>query len=104
MLALTLGSTLACTKPDDRITQSVKDRLSADQIVQHYHFDVTTDQKVVTIAGTVDTSVAKDQALQIVRGTPGVVDILDHVSVRANQATYGWLEKSQGAIGTAGHR
>ena len=104
MLAVTLGSTLACANPDDRITQSVKDRLAADQIVHGYHLDVTTDQKVVTITGTVDTTVAKDEAMSIVRNTPGIVDIRDHMSVRDNEGTYGWLKKSTGAIGTAGHR
>ena len=103
-LALTLGSTLACTKADDLITRSVMNRLAADPIVQHYHLGVSTDQKVVTITGTVDTSVAKDEAMKIVRSTPGIVDILDHMSVRDNEATYGWLKKSNGAIGTAGHR
>jgi len=103
-LALTLGSTLACSKPDERITQSVKDRLAADSIVHGYRIDVTTDQKVVSVAGTVDTTVAKDQALSIVRGTPGVLDVRDHISVRDNEATYGWLKKSSGAIGTTGRR
>ena len=103
-LALMLGSTLACTKADDSMTQSIKDRLAANQIVHGYHLDVSTDQKVVTITGTVDTTVAKDEAMAIVRSTQGIVDIRDHMSVRDNEATYGWLKKSSGAIGTAGRR
>ena len=95
-------STTACTKPDDRITKAVQDRLAADQIVHGYHLRVTTDQKVVTIAGVVDTSVAKDQALTVVRTTPGVVDVRDQLGIRDNEATYGWLKKSTGAIGTSG--
>ena len=102
-LALVLAvCSAACTKADDRITKTVKDRLAADQIVHGYHLAVTTDRKVVSVAGTVDTTVAKEQALSIVRGTPGIVDVRDHISVRDNEATYGWLKKSTGAIGTSG--
>jgi hypothetical protein len=101
---LALLASAACTKPDDRQTKAVQDRLASDQIVRGYHLDVKTDQKVVSLSGTVDTSVAKDQALAIARGTTGVVDVRDHIAVRANEGTKGWLNKSNGAIGTSGHR
>ena len=101
VLALVAGS--ACTKTDDRLTKTVQGRLASDAIVRSYHLDVTTDQRVVSLSGTVETSAAKDQALAIARGTSGVADVRDHVAVRANEATKSWLKKSDGAIGTAGH-
>jgi BON domain len=101
---LALVASAACTKPDERLTKAVQDRLASDQIVRGYHLDVNTDQKVVSISGTVDTSVAKDQALSIVKGTPEVVEVRDHIAVRANEGTKSWLNKSNGAIGTSGRQ
>src|SRR6188508_3432708 len=50
---LALVASAACTKPDERLTKAVQDRLASDQIVRAYHLDVNTDQKVVSISGTV---------------------------------------------------
>ena len=102
LISLTLAAATACTKADDRITKTVQERLGADPIVHGYHLDVKTDQKVVSLSGTVDTSVAKEQALEIAKGTSGVIDVRDHIAVRENAATNSWLKKSNGAIGTAG--
>lgn len=104
LISLALAATSACTKADDRITTSIRERLSADPIVHGYRLDVKTDQKVVSLSGTVDTSVAKEQALAIAKGTSGVIEVRDHIAVRGNAATAGWLKKSNGAIGTAGRR
>ena len=79
-------------------------RFAADPIVKSYHLDVSSEQKVVSVKGTVDTSVAKDQALTLARTTTGVVDVQDHVAVRDNEGTRGWLNRSSGAIGTSGIR
>ena len=86
------------------MTKAVQDRLASDQIVRGYHIDVHTDQRVVSLSGTVSTSVAKDQALTLAKATPGVVEIRDHIAIRDNEGTKAWLKKSNGAIGTAGHR
>ena len=102
--ALALVTTAACTQTDADVTKAVEDRLAADPVVKSYHLGVSSEQKVVSIAGTVDTSAAKDQALQIARGTTGVVDVRDHIAVRSNEGTKSWLNRSSGAIGTAGKR
>jgi hypothetical protein len=100
--AFALVASAACTKTDDKLTKAVEDRLAADQIVRGYHLDVNTDQRVVSLSGTVETSVAKDQALELARGTTGVVEVRDHIAVRDNEGTKAWLRKSNGAIGTSG--
>jgi hypothetical protein len=103
--ALALVATAACTQTDADVTKAVQDRLASDLIVKSYHLDVSTEQKVVSIKGSVNTSAAKDQALQIARGTTGVVDVQDHIAVRDNEGTKGWLNRwSSGAIGTGGKR
>lgn len=101
---LALVATAACTQSDADLAKNVQDRLASDPIVKSYHLDVSSEQKVVSIAGTVNTSAAKDQALQIARGTTGVVDVRDHIAVRDNEGTRGWLNRSSGAIGTSGTR
>lgn len=102
--ALALVASAACTKTDDRVTKAVQDRLASDPIVRGYHLDVKTDQRVVSLSGTVETSVAKDQALTLAKSTPGVAEVRDHVAVRDNAGTASWLKKSNGTIGTSGHR
>lgn len=101
---LALVATAACTQSDADLAKSVQDRFASDPIVKSYHLDVSSEQKVVSIAGTVNTSAAKDQALQIARGTTGVVEVRDHIAVRDNEGTRGWLNRSSGAIGTSGTR
>jgi len=102
--ALAFLAMAACTQTDADVTKAVQDRLASDPIVKSYHLDVKSEQKVVSLAGTVDTSAAKDQALQVARGTAGVVDVRDHIAIRDNEGTKGWLNRSSGAIGTAGRR
>ena len=104
LAAVALVASAACTKADDRLTKAVQDRLASDQIVHGYHFDVKTEQRVVSLSGTVETSVAKDQALTLAKTTPGVLEVRDHVAIRDNAGTASWLKKSNGTIGTAGHR
>ena len=101
---LVLVVTAACTQSDADLAKAVQDRFAADPIVRSYHLDVSSEKKVVSIKGTVSTSVAKDQALQIARGTTGVVDVQEHIAVRDNEGTRGWLNRSSSAIGTSGRR
>jgi osmotically-inducible protein OsmY len=100
MLALVV--TAGCTQTDAELAKAVQDRFASDAIVRSYHLEVSSDKKVVSIKGTVDTSVAKDQALQIARGTAGVVELQDHIAVRDAEGTRSWLNRSSGAIGTRG--
>ncbi|HXD15648.1 MAG TPA: BON domain-containing protein [Vicinamibacterales bacterium] len=102
--ALAFVGFAGCTTTDDKLTKEIEGRLASDQIVHGYHLDVKTEQKVVSLSGTVETSVAKDQALAVARGTSGVVDVRDHIAVRANEATKSWLKKSTDAVGTSGRR
>jgi hypothetical protein len=101
---VTCLTTAACTQSDADLAKAVQDRFAADPIVRSYHLDVSSEKKVVSIKGTVDTSAAKDQALQIARGTTGVADVQEHIAVRDNEGTRTWLNRSSGAIGTSGTR
>ena len=73
--------TLACAETDPGITTAVKSRLTADDTVKAYQIDVDTNDRVVTLTGTVDTAAAKTQAVAIARQTDGVLEVVDRIAV-----------------------
>jgi hypothetical protein len=66
--------TVACAQTDAGITTAVKSKLAADDTVKAYQVNVTTDNKVVTLEGEVDSAAAETMAIQIARDTDGVRD------------------------------
>jgi osmotically-inducible protein OsmY len=81
--------TVACAQTDAGITTNVKTKLAADDTVKAYQIDVDTRNGVVTLSGAVETAAAKDQAIQIARGTDGVRDVIDQLRVGEAAATAG---------------
>lgn len=71
----------ACAQTDAGITTKVKTKLAADSTVKASQIDVDTKNKVVTLTGTVESQAAKDQAVTIARGTTGVADVVDNLTV-----------------------
>lgn len=86
-----LVMTLACSQTDVGITTNIKAKFAADDIVNAYQVDVTTSDGVVTLSGDVETSVARDQAIQIARETEGVRNVVDRLRVSQAAATTGFL-------------
>lgn len=70
-----------CAQTDPGITAVVKGKLAADNDVKAYQIDVDTNNKVVTLSGTVDTATAKARAVEIARGTDGVANVVDNLTV-----------------------
>jgi len=83
MAGMSLG--LACSSTDAGLTSKVKSKLVADTAVKAYKIDVDTRDKVVTLTGSVDTQVEKDQAMRLARDTKGVRDVVDMISVRTTE-------------------
>ena len=96
--ALGLVFTVACSQSDSGITTKVKTAMAADPIVKAYQVDVTTENKVVTLTGDVETTAAKEQAARIARQTDGVRDVIDRLRVNDTAATSGLLNDSGRAI------
>src|SRR6266536_358560 len=48
--------------------------------------DVDTKDKVVTLSGNVDSQAAKDQAVALARGTEGVADVVDNITLKTAAA------------------
>ena len=78
--------TVACAQTDAGITGKVKSKLAADDTVKAYQIDVDTKDKVVTLSGNVDSQAAKDQAVALARGTEGVADVVDNITVAGGSA------------------
>jgi hyperosmotically inducible protein len=81
--------TIACGQTDAGITTAVKSKFAADDTVKAYQLDVTTENNVVTLEGTVETSVAKEQAVLLARNTDGVRDVVDRITVSEAAGTSG---------------
>jgi hyperosmotically inducible periplasmic protein len=90
---------VACSQSDPGITTAVKSKLAKDDTVKAYQIDVDTSDKVVTLRGMVDTSAAKDQAVMIARGTNGVRDVVDHITVNSAAPTTGDLDDDARELG-----
>jgi hyperosmotically inducible protein len=73
--------TFACAASDPGITTAVKSKLAADDTVKAYQIDVDTKEGVVTLNGTVTDPAAKSRAVELARGTDGVRNVVDNISV-----------------------
>jgi hypothetical protein len=81
--------TVACGQTDAGITTAVKSKLAADDTVKAYQVNVTTENKVVTLEGEVDSAAAETMAIQIARDTDGVTDVIDEIRVVETAPTSG---------------
>ena len=90
--AAALMFTVACAQTDAGITSAVKSKLAADDTVKAYQVDVDTNNHVVTLTGDVNTSVAKERAIELARNTDGVRDVIDQLRVTETAATSGRLD------------
>jgi hyperosmotically inducible protein len=92
---------VACAQSDAGITGKVKSKLAADDTVKAYQIDVDTKDKVVTLSGNVDSQAAKDQAVALARGTEGVADVVDNITLAGGSAAMPG-EHPAGEMGGAG--
>ena len=83
---------VACGQTDAGITTAVKSKFAADDTVKAYQIDVTTENKIVTLSGKVETAAAKEQAVLIARNTDGVSEVVDRLVVSEAAGTSGVRE------------
>ena len=72
---------VGCGTNDPGITTAVKSKLAADERTSAMKIDVDTNQKVVTLNGTVQTDAEKAAAEQIAKSTEGVTSVVNRLSV-----------------------
>jgi osmotically-inducible protein OsmY len=79
-----LAATLAvsgCGQTDPGITSAVKTKFAADDMVKAHQINVDTNDHVVTLTGSVDSSLARERAVQLARNTDGVASVVDNLVV-----------------------
>lgn len=72
---------VACGESDLGITTKVKAMLEADRNVDSRQIQVKTQNKVVTLSGSVPTPAEKEHAIAVARGVESVADVVDDLSV-----------------------
>ena len=87
VVAAALIAAVGCTQPgsdanvgpsDAAITESVKQKLAS---LEGLEVEVTSQKGVVRLTGTVDDADVKAEAVTLARGTEGVTDIVDFITV-----------------------
>src|SRR5262249_52264460 len=94
-----------CSQSDPGITSSVKSKLIADDVVKARNINVDTNDRVVTLTGTVQSPIEESRAIEIARNTKGVADVVDKMSVESAEPgatpTTGRLDPSAASVGGA---
>ena len=72
---------VGCAETDAGITTNVKSKLVSDDLVKARQIDVDTQEGVVTLSGSVESSEEEAQALQIARDTKGVTSVVDNINI-----------------------
>ncbi|WP_353070703.1 BON domain-containing protein [Tunturiibacter gelidoferens] len=73
------GAVSAAT--DATVNSDVKAKLAADETVGPMALDAQTQNKVVTLTGTVDSQATKDKAMMVARQVNGVSSVVDQMTV-----------------------
>ena len=82
VLAFAVLSTACSQQADIGITTKVKSLLDSDRAISNSaQIQVTTEKKVVTLAGPVDSPATKAHAVTIAKGVEGVKKVVDNLTV-----------------------
>ncbi len=81
LAAVVAALNIACAETDPGVTTAVKAKFAADDVVKAYKIDVDTKDHVVTLTGSIDSSAAKERAVQLARATDGVNNVIDNMTV-----------------------
>ena len=97
VLAFAVLSTACSQQADIGITTKVKSLLDSDRaITNSAQIQVTTEKKVVTLAGPVDSPATKAHAVTIAKGVEGVKSVVDNLTVAPSS-----VAAAEAAPGTA---
>lgn len=97
---------------DGAITTAVQARFYSDEQVRGRNISVVTQDKVVTLRGTVDSEAARDRAVSIARNVEGVTNVNNELQVRTaatatdpadRRADAGPGEDARDVTGTTGY-
>jgi hyperosmotically inducible protein len=76
------AATIQATAADAELTSKIKAKLALDDYVRARDVGVSTRGSVVTLSGTVRSSVERERAVKIAGETAGVIRVIDRLAVR----------------------
>ena len=93
--ALVLGASCASDKPmpgatvgnfmdDSYLTSAIKTKLLADTGLKAFDIKVITENRVVTLSGTLPTAALRDQAITVAKSVSGVKEVVSNIEVKSN--------------------
>jgi hyperosmotically inducible protein len=101
VLALAVLSTACSQQADIGITTKVKSLLDSDRSVPNSaQIQVTTQDKVVTLAGPVDSPATKAHAVTLAKGVEGVKKVVDNLTVAPSSVAAAQPAAPEAAPGT----
>jgi hypothetical protein len=101
--ALLLAVTAAACAPSEAETSAkVNANLTADASLVGASIEVQVVNGTVTLAGSVDSTAAKEKAVTIARGTAGVREVVDHLAIRGPAFEHGRQMNHGHATGSPG--
>ena len=87
LLAVAIGVGCASTQSagtqlsDSAITTKVESKLAADPEISPFNVDVDTNEGIVTLSGSVEKELARDEAERLARATSGVRDVINDITL-----------------------
>ena len=101
VLAFAVLSTACSQQADIGITTKVKSLLDSDRAISNAaQIQVTTEKKVVTLAGPVDSPATKAKAVIIAKGVEGVKKVVDNLTVAPSSVAAAQPAAVEAAPGT----
>lgn len=91
LAVLTLATALvaSCAQSDAGITTKVRARLDAQRDLSSGSIRVDTAGKVVTLSGTAASDAERRKAVEVAKGTEGVQEVVDRLTVNPAAAAPG---------------
>lgn len=88
LMLLAVGTGFAATRaPDSQTTAAIQDRIYKAQVFKHGDVRVAYENGVATLSGRVDNLGSKLDAERAARKVPGVISVLNNLTVRAEDVT-----------------
>lgn len=77
-----MGQGISAAASDVAITTKVKTKMAADTGLNSFHIHVSTNNGVVTLTGTVDSTATRDMAGQVAEQVGGVKGVNNELKVK----------------------
>lgn len=78
------GATAGSFMDDSYLTTAVKSKLAVDAGLKTFSLKVITENRVVTLKGTLPSAALRDEAISVAKSVSGVKDVISEIEVKSN--------------------